>query len=389
MLISCPECNRQISNKAIACPNCGLPIAKKKRVVKSTKRMRLPNGFGSISEVRDHYIRKPFYVRVMKEKRQNGKPVYQSLKPVAYFKTYNEAYAALVEYHKNPYELSDVTCNDLFNKWIENKSKEISQARIRALTSAWSYSSILWNYQITEIRSFHIKSLLEDESISNSKGITPTAGVRTMIKQIWDMLLDYAVEYGIVNINESRKIKLPKAIVKEATTVVKEHLIYTDEEMKILQENKDDRIVKMILIQCYSGWRPSELCGLLTENINFEEDTMIGGMKTDNGINRTVPIHPNIKQLVQDLYDPNNKTLCNLSYDAYRYRFTTTLKRLNLNPQHRLHDARKHFITLAKKYNLNEYAIKRIVGHSISDLTERVYTERSIDWLKSEISKIK
>jgi len=50
MLISCPECNRQISDKAFACPGCGLPMTKTKRPVKTTKRMRLPNGFGPISE---------------------------------------------------------------------------------------------------------------------------------------------------------------------------------------------------------------------------------------------------------------------------------------------------------------------------------------------------
>ena len=61
---------------------------------------------------------------------------------------------------------------------------------------------------------------------------------------------------------------------------------------------------------------------------------------------------------------------------------------LSLNPAHKGHDGRKTFITMAKKANVDEYAIKRIAGHYISDLTERVYTERSIDWLQNEISKI-
>ena len=26
-LINCPECNKQISDKAAACPNCGCPIS--------------------------------------------------------------------------------------------------------------------------------------------------------------------------------------------------------------------------------------------------------------------------------------------------------------------------------------------------------------------------
>ena len=44
---------------------------------------------------------------------------------------------------------------------------------------------------------------------------------------------------------------------------------------------------------------------------------------------------------------------------------------------------------MAKRANVDEYAIKRIIGHQIVDLTERVYTDRSIDWLRSEIEKIR
>ena len=43
----------------------------------------------------------------------------------------------------------------------------------------------------------------------------------------------------------------------------------------------------------------------------------------------------------------------------------------------------------AKKAGVDEYAIKYMVGHKISDITEKVYTQREFDWLKEEIEKIK
>ena len=53
-LIKCPECELQVSDKALSCPHCGYPLkesAEHKR--RSTpKRMRLPNGFGSITELK-------------------------------------------------------------------------------------------------------------------------------------------------------------------------------------------------------------------------------------------------------------------------------------------------------------------------------------------------
>ena len=49
----------------------------------------------------------------------------------------------------------------------------------------------------------------------------------------------------------------------------------------------------MILVGIYSGWRPQELATLKTADIDLEANTMKGGMKTDAGKNRVVPIHPN------------------------------------------------------------------------------------------------
>lgn len=62
---------------------------------------------------------------------------------------------------------------------------------------------------------------------------------------------------------------------------------------------------------------------------------------------------------------------------------------MGLNPEHRAHDGRVHFVTQAKRYGVDEYAIKYIVGHSISDITESVYTKRDLNWLMTEIEKIK
>ena len=78
-----------------------------------------------------------------------------------------------------------------------------------------------------------------------------------------------------------------------------------------------------------------------------------------------------------------------MNYFQYKYRFTKVIEELNLNPEHRAHDGRKTFVTLAKKYNVDEYAIKKIVGHTINDITEAVYTDRNPTWIFDEMKKIK
>ena len=108
MLIKCPECDLQVSDKASACPHCGCPMQaniNQRKPRKSNKRKRLPNGFGQISEIKGRNLRKPFRAMVTTGKDENGRPICKPLKPEAFFSTYNDAYAALVEYNKDPYAL--------------------------------------------------------------------------------------------------------------------------------------------------------------------------------------------------------------------------------------------------------------------------------------------
>ena len=71
----------------------------------------------------------------------------------------------------------------------------------------------------------------------------------------------------------------------------------------------------------------------------------------------------------------------NLQYSDYRVLFMEIIKSLQFNSDHRPHDPRKTFITLAKNFGVDKYTIKYMVGHEITDVTEKVYTERNKEWL--------
>lgn len=77
-----------------------------------------------------------------------------------------------------------------------------------------------------------------------------------------------------------------------------------------------------------------------------------------------------------------------MRYRYYLDCYNKTCKHLELNANHKPHDARVQFVTMAKKAGVDEYAIKKIIGHSVSDITERVYTKRDPEWLRNEIEKI-
>ena len=364
MIVKCPECELPVSNKAISCPHCGYPFRAEPRRPRKRSRMRLPNGFGQISEIKYKPLRKPFRAMVTVGKNEKGRPI---CKVLSYHKTYNEAYAALAEYNRNPYELNDViSMEELYNRWsVSYFQKLTGESSIRNLRSAWAKCDPIKNIKVREFRPKHIKMLMETIEQPNSK---------FRVKTLFNLMLDYAVEYELVDRNYARTFssKMPET--------VSGHIIFTNEEISKLWDNKDNPVVKLILIQCYTGFRPQELCILKAENINA--DYIIGGMKTEAGKNRTVPIHEKIKGLVAEALPVN------ITYRQYYERFKRTISDLELNPEHRPHDPRKHFISMAKKYKVDEYAIKYIVGHIITDITEKTYTERPLEWLIEEINKI-
>lgn len=411
MLVKCPECELQVSDKAPACPHCGYPMqpsVKRKPRAKNNKRRRLPNGFGQISEIKNRNLRNPFRAMVTVGKTQSGKPICKPLKPESYFATYNDAYAALVEYNKNPYDLgAAITVRELYEKWSEEYFKTLkAEGSIRSVESAWRYCSAVYDMRVMDVRARHVKGCM-DEGTALIRGVErhPSASMKNQIKSLFNLMLDYALEYELVDRNYARTFNLTEDTIKDIHTVKKEHIPFTDEEISALWEHVEDKnFVDAMLIQCYSGWRPQELGLIELANVDLENGTFKGGMKTEAGTDRVVPIHSKIRRLVEHRYEQAQRLgspyLFNctdgrtgkpvpMTYQRYQCGFAMIRDELKLNPEHRPHDGRKHFVTAAKKAGVDEYAIKYMVGHKISDITEKVYTQREFEWLKTEIEKIK
>ena len=207
MLIQCPECALQASDKALSCPHCGYPFVKTnqttRRPKKSNKRKRLPNGFGQISEIKGQNLRKPFRAMVTVGKDEYGRHITKPLKPESYFATYNDAYAALVEYNRCPYDLNpDITVKELYEKWTEEYFKTLAENSWRNITSAWSYCSEIYYMRAKDVRVRHIRGVMENGTVEYKGEMKhASAGVKGRIKSMFNIMFDYAMEHEIVTVN--------------------------------------------------------------------------------------------------------------------------------------------------------------------------------------------
>lgn len=398
MLKSCPECEHLVSEKAYTCPNCGYPLTNtksEKTRKKARSHKRLPNGFGQITKISGKNLRNPYRVMVTVRKDYDGRPICKLLQPKAYFPSYNDAYVALVEYNRDPYDIeTSITMDELFKMWISEHNTENPRS-IKNIKYSWAYCEQIHNMTVQSIRGRHIRGLFENP-YKTVDGEQISAGPATfqLLKSTVNQLCNYAVSKDLMLRNYS------KDIVVQMDHEEKHHKAFTNNEIISLWNlAKTDKGGKMVIFQTYMGWRPSEMLQIRRENIDLDNMTITGGLKTKAGKKRTVPIHSAIQNIFMEFWNASSgqewlfpsplKKGFPLTYATYQEYFNGAMKRAQINEEHSPHDCRKHFITMGKSSKMDEYALKRIVGHAIKDITENTYTDRPVSWLREEIEKIK
>lgn len=351
--------------------------------------MKLPNGFGSVHKLPGNR-RNPWRARktIKWETDFETGVSKQKYVTIGYFPTQKDALQALAEYNENPYDISTstITFSEVYEKWSEVHFKTIVPSARRTWKSAYGYCKPLYNMRMRDIRVNHLERTIKEADVGGN--------TKARMKSLFNQMYRFAMKHEIVDKDYAA---LCDSVKKPKTQIVR--IPFSDAEIQMLWDNIQFPFVDMLLIGIYSGWRPQELAILKIEDIDFENGAFTGGLKTDAGRNRTVPIHPIIADLVKKNYDKavqmhsdalfndeSSQTGPSLTYDKYRNRFNKIMKKLNM--EHKPHDTRHTFVTKAKSGKVDEFILKLMIGHEIQDITERVYTHRTLEDMKNEMNKI-
>lgn len=369
------------------------------------------NGCGGITRVKGR--KKQYRVRITVRcyYDEDAGRMKQEIKDLGYFRTRQEAEAALVDYNRNPYDLSQKirTFKDLYEAWYKSydPGREESKAA-KVLILAYKYCGALYDMKLEKIGVGHLKDCIEGAykivECGKNKGEKKYASVNVKykMKTLFNYMFDYAYERNLVKENVARKFSSTK-YKKEADKNRKEKKPFSDEEIEMLWQYKEENpFTDLILFGIYTGFRPSEIIELRMKNVFLDENKMIGGMKTEAGTNRQVPIHPRIKPIVEKRYmlekdgiDSDGRLFngvagrqcTSLKYQQFYDEFCNIMNKLNM--EHTGHEMRHTFITRAYQFRMNDGITKRIVGHSLKkDITEDVYRHVEFEDLYREICKI-
>lgn len=338
---------------------------------------RLPNGVGSIQKRKEN-LRKPYRARKLIRydydvEKGTAKAVYYN---VGNFATRAEALKALMDFTGAAVEeTSPMTLKQCYDA-TGISDKDVTPSLERAYKKAIGSLTPLWNKPLKELK------VNDYEKTITAAQIKPSYHkyCRIVITQIYK----YAMAHDVVDKDYSKLIRYGK-VVDHA-----EKKPFTPDEIQKLWESDPSILRDMVLFGCYTGFRPGEICDIRICNVDLDNGFIQGGSKTKAGINRLVPIHPLIMDIVRKHYDDaianEREKLFTRKGNSWSQKYYSACF-TNSFPGHTSHETRHTFATYARKSDMDLLVTKWILGHSVHDLTERVYTHKQMDKMQSEIRK--
>lgn len=275
-----------------------------------------------------------------------------------------------------------LTFSEVYEKWSSRKYPNLSPNRVAQYQSVYRLIAEFHKKPFADIRLNHLQDFFDRRTDISSATLTH-------YKALFNQLYKFAMKHEIVNKNYAEFIEIKK------TGKVAPHKVFTEDEIDLLWVHSNRREVKIILILIYTGFRITELLTLRRQNVMLTERYMIGGIKTEAGRDRVIPINHKILPFITEFYNEGGEYLiCKknkgksqaYSYHGFRYSiWKPVLKEFNLH--HSIHDTRHTAISLMDGAGVNRTALKRIVGHKNEDVTED-YTHKTIQELIREMDKI-
>lgn len=335
--------------------------------------MRLPNGYGSICKLSGKR-RKPYMVQIQTDKDEFGK---RTRKALSYHRTRADAFEALKKYNEKPFDFTKkkLTFSDVYKLWQVPHCLGKSESLHYVYNAAFMSFSAIHDSLFEDLRPYHFEPIIQAIVGSKQKKMHMT----TLLGQLYK----YANKYEIYDRDFSKDLVVGAVEEPDVRTV------FSDLEIKRLSK-LTGLIPDSLLIMIYTGFRISELLAIEVVNINLEDPLIKGGLKSEAGKNRVVPIHPCIMPIIKRYYNQNNKYLFDLGFERpvkyYMYAKEFNEFMATVNMDHIPHEARHTFITNLDRVGAKDNLIKLLVGHAQTDFTKKVYTHNTVDQLKETIS---
>lgn len=298
----------------------------------------------------------------------------------------------------NADDMTEFTVAQLYESWSKEvfpteeevyKEKEykqktrgkLSHGNMRAMKNAYNYLSPIYDIKYKNVTVDDFQSIIDNCDKSDS--------VLSSIINLMRKLDKYAARKKVITIKQSddvtveyqknRKSKVPFTNAQIHKFWSKEGLLWAD----------------ITLFLLYTGMRIEESFDVRTVDIHLDDNYFTGGIKTQAGIDRVIPIHDTIKHIIERYYNPDNKYLFmyngkKITKQTFYNNYYIMLDELEI-PHIVPHTTRTTFRSeLDRKCEKlsQKTCIDKIMGHITNDTGKDVYTKKDLEELLDTINCI-
>ncbi len=245
------------------------------------------------------------------------------------------------------------------------KKKSVKENTFKDLINKYknNIEPIYGKMPICKIRPYFIQSHMD-------KLHDKTPRLCETVKGLLNNIFGYAVDNGILKINPMKSV-----FVQKHERQVGQALTY-EEEKRFIEAIKGNRHEFVYLKMLYSGVRPCEINFVAEDKENNVISVKNGKLKSyQKEKYRIIPIFP--------LYKPYADIKCErVNTEKLSNEFRT------LCPNHALKDLRHTFTSRARECGIDNELVAVWTGHSLGNITSRVYTHFSDAFQQREAKKL-
>lgn len=377
-VLRCRKCHKLLPEGSAFCMHCGTKVTIS---ANKPRRHRRSNGMGSVRKLSGNRS-KPWEVRAPSA---NGRVL------IGTFSDKKDAEIALALFISNHETNRSLwTVRQFYEAWTAGDAyQSLTESTKSSHSNAWKHFAPIKDMRMSEIKKSHLQVLI-DNAISAGNG----RAICEKIRNLASRLCQEAMSDDVMDKNYAKLLELPKSDAETKD-------VFTADEIAILKAHDSDYEARLLLILIYTGMRISELLQLRNENIDTEHWFAIGGIKTEAGKNRIIPLLSNIRPYISELMSDNALLVHKDGHPMRREYFEKTIFKKYLiklgileKPKEgeswRLspHSARHTLTTLSRKAGIKEDIIARVVGHTTYETTDKHYVQLDASYLVSEMEKI-
>lgn len=186
-----------------------------------------------------------------------------------------------------------MTLESIYAAWLPTHEQKVGKSTMDCYKAAWKYFAPIHTMPMRDIDLDDLQECVDD----------CPKGKRTKenMKALAGLLFKYAVPRHLSDLNYAEYIYTGNDAKGTHPAFSNDQIKMIDEQIGITPHAED------VYTLIYTGFRPSELFALTKSD--YQDGVLYGGIKTQAGKNRAVPVSPKLSSIIEDKLSQNSDFL--------------------------------------------------------------------------------